>query len=46
MISYFFYNIIWHGNKNIKQHAGEKKKKTIKKSDKENHFPKLLFFSG
>lgn len=32
-----------HGTENMKQHTG---KKSIKKRNKENHFPKLLFFSG
>lgn len=42
-ISYFFYHFMEHSNENIKQHTG---KKSIKKRNKENHFPKLLFFSG
>lgn len=33
-----FYHFMHHGNENIKQHTG---KKSIKKRNKENHFPKF-----
>lgn len=39
----FFYHFMHHSNENIKHRTG---KKSIKKRNKDNHFPKLLFFSG